>query len=348
MEDLITEHYLTNKTVLITGAAGFIGSHLVDKCLELGAIVIGVDNFITGRRINLAHLENQDNFYLVEADVSQTSEEYLQLALDQLQASRPEAAKIDVLFHLASPASPVAYQKQPIETYLVNSIGSHNLLSFLQKKYSKARFVFASTSEVYGDPEIHPQSEDYWGNVNPNGLRSCYDESKRLGETICGVFERQYQLDIRIARIFNTYGPRMRPDDGRVLPNFINQALRKEALTVYGDGKQTRAYCYVSDLVNGLIELASLDNLAGETINLGNPDEYTVLQTALLVQKIINSEIAKGDVIFKELPSDDPTRRQPDISKAQKLLNWQPSIEFRDGLAKTIEYFQSSEAGILE
>lgn len=348
MAEIITEHYLKNKTVLITGAAGFIGSHLVDKCLELGAIVIGVDNFITGRKINLKHLDENANFYLVEADVSQTSEEYLELALEQLQISRPEAAKIDVLFHLASPASPPAYQNQPIATYLVNSLGTHNLLSFVQSQFAEARFVFASTSEVYGDPEVHPQSESYWGHVNPNGLRSCYDESKRLGETICGVFRRLYQMDIRIARIFNTYGPRMRPDDGRILPNFINQALKKEPLTVYGDGKQTRSYCYVSDLVNGLIDLASIDNLAGETINLGNPDEYTVLQTALLVQKIINSEIAKGDVIFKELPSDDPTRRQPDISKAQKLLNWQPSIEFRDGLAKTIEYFQSEEAGILE
>lgn len=348
MEDLITDHYLTNKTVLITGAAGFIGSHLVDKCLELGAIVIGVDNFITGRQINLKHLDDNPNFYLVEADVTQTSAEYLELALDQLQASRPEANKIDLLFHLASPASPPAYQGQPIETYLVNSIGTHNLLSFLQSHFPQARFVFASTSEVYGDPQVHPQTEDYWGNVNPNGPRSCYDESKRLGETICGVFNRLYQMDVRIARIFNTYGERMRPDDGRVLPNFINQALRKEPLTVYGDGKQTRAYCYVSDLVGGLVELASKEDLADETINLGNPDEYTVLQTALLVQKIINSEIAKGDIVFKELPIDDPTRRQPDISKAKEILNWQPKIELRDGLAKTIDYFKSSEAQILE
>lgn len=348
MAEIITEHYLKNKTVLITGAAGFIGSHLVDKCLELGAIVIGVDNFITGRKINLKHLDENANFYLVEADVSQTSEEYLELALEQLQISRPEAAKIDVLFHLASPASPPAYQKQPIATYLVNSLGTHNLLSYLQTKFPEARFVFASTSEVYGDPEVHPQSESYWGHVNPNGPRSCYDESKRLGETICGVFRRLYQMDIRLARIFNTYGPRMRPDDGRILPNFINQALKKEPLTVYGDGKQSRAYCYVSDLVNGLIDLASLDNLAGETINLGNPDEYTVLQTALLVQKIINSEIAKGDIVFKDLPVDDPTRRQPDIAKAQKLLNWQPKIEFRSGLAKTIEYFKKEKAHILE
>ena len=348
MAEIITEHYLKNKTVLITGAAGFIGSHLVDKCLELGAIVIGVDNFITGRKINLKHLDENANFYLVEADVSQTSEEYLELALEQLQISRPEAAKIDVLFHLASPASPPAYQKQPIATYLVNSLGTHNLLSFIQSQFPEARFVFASTSEVYGDPEVHPQSESYWGHVNPNGLRSCYDESKRLGETICGTFQRLYQMDIRIARIFNTYGPRMRPDDGRILPNFINQALKKEPLTVYGDGKQSRAYCYVSDLVNGLIDLASIDNLAGETINLGNPDEYTVLQTALLVQKIINSEIAKCDVVFRDLPLDDPTRRQPDITKAQKLLNWQPKIEFRDGLAKTIEYFKKEKAHILE
>lgn len=348
MAEIITEHYLKNKTVLITGAAGFIGSHLVDKCLELGAIVIGVDNFITGRKINLKHLDENANFYLVEADVSQTSEEYLELALEQLQISRPEAAKIDVLFHLASPASPPAYQNQPIATYLVNSLGTHNLLSYLQTQFPEARFVFASTSEVYGDPEVHPQSESYWGHVNPNGPRSCYDESKRLGETICGVFRRLYQMDIRLARIFNTYGPRMRPDDGRILPNFINQALKKEPLTVYGDGKQSRAYCYISDLVKGLVELGSKEDLAGETINLGNPDEYTVLQTALLVQKIINNDIAKGDIIFSDLPVDDPTRRQPDIAKAQKLLNWQPSIEFRDGLAKTIEYFKKEKAHILE
>jgi len=348
MEDLITEPYLTNKLVVITGAAGFIGSHLVDKCLDLGAIVIGVDNFITGRRINLAHLQEQQRFFLVEADVSTPTEQYLGPALEQVQTTFPAASAIEVVFHLASPASPPAYQNQPIETYLVNSLGTHQLLTYLQSQFPAARLVFASTSEVYGDPLVHPQSEDYWGNVNPNGLRSCYDESKRLGETICGVFTRQYQLDIRIARIFNTYGPRMRPDDGRVLPNFINQALQKQPLTVYGDGKQTRAYCYVSDLVNGLIELASGEKLAGETINLGNPDEYTVLQTALLVQKIINSDISNGDIIFQELPSDDPTRRQPDISKAKKLLAWQPTIEFRDGLAKTIAYFQSEEASILE
>ncbi len=348
MEDIIIEHYLAKKTVLITGAAGFIGSHLVDKCLSLGAVVIGVDNFITGRRVNLSHLEDNPDFYLVEADVSQVTEQYLTLAFDQLKAERPETAKIDVLFHLASPASPPAYQKQPIETYLVNSIGTHNLLGFLQSHYPSARLVYASTSEVYGDPLVHPQGEDYWGNVNPNGPRSCYDESKRLGETICGVFTRLYQMDIRLARIFNTYGPRMRPDDGRILPNFINQALKKEPLTVYGDGKQSRSYCFVSDLVEALVELASKEDLAGETINLGNNEEFTVLQTALLVQKMINEQVAKGDVVFEKLPTDDPTRRQPDISKAEKLLNWQPKIEFRDGLRRTIEYFQTSEAHILE
>ncbi len=348
MSDIIDEHYLTKKTVVITGAGGFIGSHLVDRCLHFGAVVIGVDNFITGRRVNLRHLADNPNFYLIEADVSKPSEEYLSLALDQLLVERPEAAKIDLIYHLASPASPPAYQKEPITTYLVNSLGTHNLLTYLQAHHPQARMVYASTSEVYGDPQIHPQAEDYWGNVNPNGARSCYDEGKRLGETICGVFQRLYQVDVRIARIFNTYGPRMRPDDGRILPNFINQALKKEALTVYGDGKQTRSYCYVSDLVEGLINLGKKDDLAGVTINLGNPDEYTVLQTALLVQKIINGEITKGDVIFKELPLDDPSRRQPDISKAQELLDWQAKIEFRDGLAKTIEYFGSEEAQILE
>jgi nucleoside-diphosphate-sugar epimerase len=339
---------MENKTVLITGAAGFIPSHLVDKFLAEGFFVIGVDNFITGRRVNIKHLENNSNFFFLEADVSLPAENYLDTFWDTLKIEHPEAAKIDYLLHFASPASPPAYQEHPIETYLVSSMGTHNLLTYVNNNFPEAKVVFASTSEVYGDPEVHPQTEDYWGNVNPNGPRSCYDEAKRMGETVCGVFERDFALDIRILRIFNTYGPRMRPDDGRILPNFINQALAKQKLTVYGDGKQTRSYCYVTDLVAGIYKLATIDGLKGTTVNLGNPDEYTVLETAVLVQKLINNEVGQENIVFESLPKDDPSRRKPNIEKAKTILGWQPMVDFRTGLAKTIEYFQNPESQILE
>ena len=255
---------------------------------------------------------------------------------------------LDLVLHFASPASPPAYQANPVETYLVNSSGTHNLLSYLEENSPNTRFLFASTSEVYGDPLIHPQKEDYFGNVNPNGERSCYDESKRLGETICGVFTRTYKMDVRIVRIFNTYGPKMRYDDGRILPNFINQALEKTPLTVYGDGKQTRSYCFVDDLVRGILLFASKDDLQGQTINLGNPEEYTVLETAVLVQKIVNQSVGQENILFANLPKDDPTRRKPDINKAQTLLNFHPEVDFRTGLSKTIEYFKTQESRILE
>jgi UDP-glucuronate decarboxylase len=325
------QKFFHNKTILVTGAAGFVGSHLVDALLKTGANVIGVDNFITGRKNNLSHLvENEvstvDNFAFVETDAIQSPATYLD-----------EEIKIDVIFHLASPASPPKYQAHPVETYLVNSLGTHHLLDYLKTSNAEGRFVFASTSEVYGDPQVHPQTEDYWGNVNPNGVRSCYDEGKRLGETICGVFDRDFGLDVRIARIFNTYGPRIDPVDGRVIPNFIKQVLAGELLTVYGDGEQTRSYCFVDDLVAGLMKLASVDEAKGETINLGNPDEYTINETAQLVKELV---VAESEIVFKDLPGDDPTRRKPNINKAKKILGWEPKVSFEEGLKKTVADFK--------
>lgn len=340
--------YFQDKTVLITGVAGFIGSHLAEQILAFGGRVIGVDNFLTGRRVNLSEHLSNPNFRLIEANVSSPTADYLDAFLSEARDSDPKFAQIDLVLHFASPASPPAYQANPIETYLVNSLGTHNLLTYLQANSPSTRFLFASTSEVYGDPLIHPQKEDYFGNVNPNGERSCYDEAKRLGETICGVFERNFEMDVRIVRIFNTYGPRMRFDDGRILPNFINQALAKNPLTVYGDGKQTRSYCFVDDLVRGILLLASREGLQGQTVNLGNPEEYTVLETAVLVQKIINGAVTQENILFADLPKDDPTRRKPDISKAEQLLGFAPEVDFRTGLAKTIEYFKTEESRILE
>jgi dTDP-glucose 4,6-dehydratase len=331
--------YFQDKLVIVTGAAGFVGSHLVEQLLAWGARVVGVDNFMTGRRINLQSFADHENFSLIDADVSQPAASYL---------TKTEWQQPDLVLHFASPASPPAYQADPVATYLVNSSGTHNLLSFLQQHSPQTRFLFASTSEIYGDPQVHPQVESYWGNVNPNGPRSCYDEAKRLGETICGVFQRTYGLDTRIVRIFNTYGPRMRFDDGRILPNFINQALQQQPLTVYGDGSQTRSYCFVDDLVQGILALASQEGAAGETVNIGNPDEFTILETAVLVQQLINHTATAEDIIYRELPIDDPTRRKPNIEHAIELLAWQPTVDFRSGLARTIAYFQSEESRILD
>ena len=320
------QKYFEKQTVLVTGAAGFVGSHLVDKLLELRATVIGVDNFITGRKENIAHLfageSTVKNFAFLETDATAPPASYLD-----------EDAKIDLIFHLASPASPPRYQEFPVETYLINSLGTHHLLDYLHTTNPQGRFVYASSSEIYGDPDIHPQTEDYWGNVNPNGVRSCYDESKRLGETICGVFARDFKMDVRIARIFNTYGPRMDPADGRVIPNFIQQALKNQPMTVYGEGDQTRSYCYVDDLVDGLLRLGNMDQAKSETINLGNPDEYSINETAKMIKTLLKSE---SKIIFQDLPEDDPARRKPDISKAKKLLGWYPRVTFKEGLEKTI------------
>lgn len=323
---------LENKHVLITGAAGFVGSHLCDALLEAGAKVIGVDNYLTGRPQNLAHLDSNPNFEFIRADVIEAPAAYL-----------PEERVIDVIFHFASPASPPRYQEHPVETYLVNSLATHQLLQYLLVTNPDARFVYASTSEVYGDPEVHPQPETYWGNVNPNGIRSCYDEAKRLGETICGVHHRDFGMDVRIARIFNTYGPRMDPTDGRIIPQFINEALANQPYSIYGDGQQSRSYCYVSDLVKGILLLASDENLSGSTVNLGNPDEFTVKQTAEVIHRLVHPDGSQPSYESHPLPQDDPSRRRPDISKAQQLLGWQPSISFEEGLEPTLEYFRQSK-----
>jgi nucleoside-diphosphate-sugar epimerase len=313
--------------ILVTGGAGLIGSHLIDRLLAEGHQVTCVDNFITGRKENLAHVASNKNFTLIVADASQPPESYLLKAISY---------KLEAIFHLASPASPRGYMEHPIETYKVNSFGTHNLLEFAKEQ--KARFLFASTSEVYGDPKVHPQPETYWGNVNPNGVRACYDESKRFGEMVCKTFERQYKMDIRIVRIFNTYGPRNDPYDGRVVPNLIVQALKNEPITVYGKGTQTRSFCYVTDLVSGLMNMMFKPKLKGKVINLGNPEEFQVIELARKIKELTKST---SEIIFKPQPEDDPSQRQPDITRAKKLLNWQPTIPLEQGLPPTIDYFRN-------
>lgn len=326
--------YLQGKTVVVTGVAGFIGSNLLRRLLPLGAQVIGVDNFLTGRVENIAEFLDDAkhskvaNFEFISADVTSPVASYL-----------PEGKKIDLILHFASPASPPRYQAHPVETYLANSLATHYLAEFLHKTNPEGRFVFAGTSESYGDPAVHPQPETYWGNVNPNGKRSCYDESKRLGETICGVFFRDFGLDTRIVRIFNTYGPFMDPTDGRVIPNFVNQALQQQPLTIYGDGSYTRSYCYIDDLVEYILGMSSKNGLAGETINIGNPEEFTILQTAKMIHDLVNPG-AEFIAEYKPIPADDPTRRCPDISKAKTMLEYEPQVKFAEGLQKTVEFFR--------
>jgi len=330
------------KNVLVTGGAGLIGSHLIDRLLKEKYQVTCVDNFITGRKENLAQVTSDKNFKLVIADASQPPESYLprrragQLPVNSARGRSSFGRSYDFIFHLASPASPRGYMDNPFATYKVNSFGTHYLLEFA--KAQKARFLFASTSEVYGNPKIHPQPETYWGNVNPNGVRSVYDESKRFGEMVCKTFERQHKMDIRIVRIFNTYGPRNDPFDGRVVPNFTVQALKNDPITVYGDGSQTRSFCYVTDLVDGLMKMMFRPKLKGEVINLGNPEEFKVLELAEKIKQLTDSQ---SEIIFKSQPEDDPDRRKPDITKAKKLLGWQPTISLEKGLPPTIDYFRN-------
>ncbi len=334
--------YYVDKVVVITGAAGFIGSHLVDEVLAAGGRVVGLDNYLTGKAENLAAARTAGGERLEFIEVDLNNEAALLAALEQIVA---KYGRIDNVYHFASPASPPLYQRYPTQTYLVNTIALHNILTFLRQRQPGARLLFAGTSETYGTPLEHPQKETYWGNVNPNGPRACYDESKRLGEAICGVFERDFDMDVRIVRIFNTYGPRMDLEDGRVLPQFIKQALAGVKLTIYGDGSQTRSYCYVSDLVRGILTFGAgaSEQLRGQTINLGNPGEYTVLETAEIFNKLVGRE--GEDFEYFPLPKDDPTRRQPDITKAGELLGYAPEIDFPTGLARMWQSYQKESEG---
>lgn len=311
--------------VIITGGAGFIGSNLSEKLLRDGHEVIVVDNLITGSESNIELLQSHAGFSFINHDVNHPL---------------PENLTADAVFHLASPASPNAksprsYIAYPIETLLTNSHGTYQLLQFAQK--NNAKFLFTSTSEVYGDPEISPQPETYFGNVNPNGVRSVYDEAKRFGEAISFAYLRKYNVDVRIVRIFNTYGPNMQHDDGRVISNFINQALRNEDITIYGDGTQTRSFCYVSDMVDALERALFYDGTKGAVMNLGNPDERTIIEIASLIKELTNSS---SEIVHEELPADDPKVRRPDITRANDLLQWEAKVPLEEGLVKTIEYFK--------
>ncbi len=302
--------------VLVTGGAGFIGSHLCDRLIEQGHDVIALDNFFTGSKENIRHLIDHWNFELVRHDITE-----------------PIMLEVDQIYHFACPASPVHYQYNPVKTIKTNVMGTINMLGMAKRV--RARVMQASTSEVYGDPQVHPQKEDYWGHVNPIGVRSCYDEGKRVAETLMMDYHRQSKVDIKIIRIFNTYGPRMALNDGRVVSNFIVQALQNKPITIYGDGSQTRSFQYVDDLVAGSMRMMQKENFIGP-VNLGNPNEFTILS---LAEQVIEQTGSRSKIIFKELPQDDPTQRKPDISLAKKELSWQPTIELVDGLQKTIPYF---------
>ncbi len=304
--------------VLITGAAGFIGSHLCDRFLAEGHTVIGMDNFITGSPDNIAHLQGHPRFTFIHHDVT----EFIYVE-----------GPLDAILHFASPASPKDFPNFPIQIGKVNAIGTYRALGLAKAK--GARFLLASTSEVYGDPLVHPQPESYWGNVNPIGIRGIYDESKRFAEALTMAYHRVHGVDTRIVRIFNTYGPRMRLDDGRVVPNFLTQALRGEPLTVYGDGTQTRSFTYVDDLVEGIYRLLLSDEV--EPVNIGNPEEYRIIDFAHLVNELTGN---RAGIVFKPLPKDDPKQRRPDITKARRVLGWEPQVPLREGLQRTLEDFK--------
>ncbi len=303
---------------LVTGGAGFLGSHLCERLLNDGHEVLCLDNYFTGRLQNVSHLRDNRNFELIRHDVTE-----------------PILLEVDRIFNLACPASPVHYQFNPVKTIKTSVMGAINMLGLAKRVH--ARILQASTSEVYGDPAIHPQKEDYWGNVNPIGIRSCYDEGKRVAETLFMDYHRQNKVDIRIVRIFNTYGPRMLMNDGRVVSNFIVQALKGEDLTIYGDGTQTRSFCYVDDLIEAFVRMMNQEEIIGP-VNVGNPGEFTMLE---LAQAVLEQTGSKSKIVYQPLPGDDPKMRRPDISLAKKALGWEPKVELREGLQKTIEYFKA-------
>lgn len=305
------------KKILVTGGAGFIGSHLCEKLAHQGHHVLCVDNYFTGSYKNIRHLMDYKNFEVMRQDVC-----------------FPLYVEVDEIYNLACPASPVHYQRDPIQTMKTSILGAYNLLGLAKR--TRARILQASTSEIYGDPQIHPQVESYWGNVNPLGPRSCYDEGKRAAETLFNDYSRMHQVEIKIVRIFNTYGPRMATNDGRVVSNFITQALQNEDITIYGNGNQTRSFCYVDDLVEGLLKMMDSGSFAGP-VNMGNPNEFTMLE---LAQKVIQLTNSNSKIIYKNLPIDDPKQRQPDISVAKKVLQWEPKIQLEEGLKNTINYFE--------
>jgi UDP-glucuronate decarboxylase len=309
------------KRSLVSGGAGFIGSHLCERLLERGGEVLCVDNYFTGRRANISHLLGHPRFELMRHDVT-----------------LPLYVEVDEIYNLACPASPIHYQRDPVQTTKTSVFGAFNMLGLAKRL--KARILQASTSEVYGDPLVHPQPEGYWGHVNPIGPRACYDEGKRCAETLFFDYHRQHGLEIKVARIFNTYGPRMRPDDGRVVSNFVVQALRDEPLTVFGDGGQTRSFCFVTDLVDGLIKLMESPPEVTGPINLGNPGEFTILELANMVLQWTGS---RSEIVHRPLPQDDPRQRRPDISGARKLLGWAPTVPLEKGLERTVQYFRNAD-----
>ena len=306
------------KTVLVTGGAGFVGSYLCERLLDAGNTVVCVDNFFTGRRANIAHLLGNPMFEVVRHDIT-----------------LPYFAEVDEIYNMACPASPVHYQFDPVQTTKTSVIGAINMLGLAKRV--KAKVLQASTSEVYGDPSVHPQTEDYWGNVNPIGPRSCYDEGKRCAETLFFDYRRQHDVHIKVARIFNTYGPRMLPNDGRVVSNFVVQALKGQPITIYGNGKQTRSFCFVQDLVDGLIRLMGTDKAVSGPINLGNPGEFSMLELAEIIVELVGG---KSEIVFRPLPTDDPRQRKPDIAQAEEKLGWRPTTPLKEGLVTTIAYFE--------